>query len=168
MAGIMMRLIMRQSQILSAQRAPAQKSSMSTAARELAPVCAAVLPSEGQPQTTTQINILLEPDEPSDSAHESMTGKDSACTEMPASLGTSHQRCNNLHKAVVAQNHLTWQTLIHILTFLMGRVKGEGTDTPILGLYFFTRTKFTGNFSQQRREWTAGGLQVCALPQSKR
>lgn len=90
---------------------------------------------------------------------ESMTGQDSACLQMPASLRTSQQRCNNLHKAVVAQNQLTWQTLIHILTFLKARAKGEGTDTPIFVLYFFfTRTKFTGNFSQQRREWTEGGI----------
>lgn len=99
---------------------------------------------------------------------ESMTGKDSACIQMPVSSRTSQQRSNNLHKAVVAQNHLTWQTLIHILTFLKGRAKGEGTDTPIFVLYFFTRTKFTGNFPQQRHEWTEGELQVYALPKSKR
>lgn len=68
---------------------------------------------------------------------ESMTGQDSACLQMPASLRTSQQRCNNVHKAVVAQNQLTWQTLIHILTFLKARAKGEGTDTPIFVLYFF-------------------------------
>lgn len=100
---------------------------------------------------------------------ESMTGQDSACLQMPASLRTSQQRCNNLHKAVVAQNQLTWQTLIHILTFLKARAKGEGTDTPIFVLYFFLLEQSSqGTFPNSAASGQRGELQVYALPKSKR
>lgn len=82
-------------------------------------------------------NILLEPDEPSDSAH-GVNDRSGQCvftdaskfTNEPTALQQSPQSCSCTESSYL-------QTLIHILTFLKARAKGEGTDTPIFVLYFF-------------------------------